>query len=232
MPLDSDVATLARLIAEPARAEMCLALLGGEALTAGELARIAGVAPSTAAEHLARLVAGGLLAVTPQGRHRYFRLADRQAGELLEYLCTLAPPRPVRSLGEDRRRHHLRAARTCYDHLAGALGVAFADSLVDQGVLVDDHGSLHPTPLTSEFFGERGVALPVAAGTRRPLVRSCLDWTERRRHLAGALGAALLDHLLSVGALSRRRETRAVAVGEAGASYLAGTWGVTVPTAV
>jgi DNA-binding transcriptional ArsR family regulator len=226
MPIDVDLSSLSRLLGEPARAEMCVALLGGQALSAGELARTAGVAPSTASEHLSLLVGGGLLSVVTQGRHRYYRLEDPEVGELVEYLSSRTAPMPVRTLSEDRRRAQLRVARTCYDHLAGVVAVSLADAFVDAAALIDDHGDLHPTPSAEEFFAQRGVDLAATKGSKRPLVRSCLDWTERRPHVAGRLGAALLKHLLDNGGVTRRSGTRAVRLNPAGNAYLSDAFGI------
>jgi DNA-binding transcriptional ArsR family regulator len=229
MPMGTDLSSLSRLLGEPARAEMCVALLGGQALSAGELARAAGVAPSTASEHLSLLVEGGLLAAITQGRHRYYRLAGPEVGELVEYLSSRTAPLPARSLSEDRRRAQLRVARTCYDHLAGVVAVSLAEVIVGAGALADDDGAFHPTPSTEEFFAERGIGLEATNGNRRPLVRSCLDWTERRPHVAGRLGAALLQHLLDKRAISGRPGTRAVRLNSAGSTYLSDAFGLDVP---
>jgi DNA-binding transcriptional ArsR family regulator len=224
----ADVSSLSRLLGEPARAEMCVALLGGQALSAGELARVAGVAASTASEHLSLLLAAGLLSVMTQGRHRYYRLAGPEVAELVEYLTSSTAPLPVRSLSEDRRRAQLRAARTCYDHLAGVVAVSLTEVFVGADALADDHGTLHPTPTTEPFFAERGIELVATNGNKRPLVRSCLDWTERRPHVAGRLGAALLQHLLDTGAFARTPGTRAVRMNGAANAYLSDVFGIDI----
>jgi DNA-binding transcriptional ArsR family regulator len=217
---------LARLLAEPARAEICAALLGGEALSAGELARSSGIAPSTTSEHLSRMASAGLVTVVPQGRHRYYRLASPEVAELVEYLVSGAAPRRVRSLSEERRQAHLKVARTCYDHLAGVVAVQLAEALVDAGAVGNDEGALHATEYTVSFLADRGVNLTEARERRRPLVRGCLDWTERRPHLAGRSGAAILQHLLDTGAMRRKNGTRAVHLTETGMSYLEETFGL------
>jgi hypothetical protein len=205
---------------------MCAALLGGDALSAGELARAAAVAPSTATGHLAQMVSGGRVSVASQGRHRYYRLANAEVAELVERLVNPINPRPVRSLSEERRRHHLRLARTCYDHLAGAVAVHLAEALVDMRVLVNDADTFYPTGRTQSFFAELGIDLTSSHASRRPLVRSCLDWTERRPHLAGRLGAALLDHLVSAHAVTRQPGARAVKITAQGRIYLTETFGI------
>jgi DNA-binding transcriptional ArsR family regulator len=214
-----DLAGLAGLLADDTRAAFCLALLDGRAWTAGELARHAGVAAPTATGHLNLLVAGGLLAQERQGRHRYVRLASAEVATLIENLAALAPPRPAasRSLTTASRDRALARARTCYDHLAGALGVRITEAMTRRGLLDLDRG-LALTADGADWFAALGVCLPPAA--RRPLVRSCLDWTERRPHLAGAAGAALCGHAMTSRWITRIGTGRAVAVTDAGRDAL------------
>ncbi|MEU2085076.1 winged helix-turn-helix domain-containing protein [Streptomyces albus] len=214
-----DLAAVAQLLADGTRASFCLALLDGRAWTATELARHAGVAASTATEHLNALVRGNLLVEERQGRHRYVRLADAPVAELVENLAAMAPERsaPPRSLSAAGRRRALAHARTCYDHLAGTLGVAITDAMTERGLLDWEHG-LRLTGAGEGWLTELGVTVP--AGTRRPAVRSCLDWTERRPHLAGAVGAALCGHALGSGWILRIGTTRAVTVTPEGRQVL------------
>jgi DNA-binding transcriptional ArsR family regulator len=214
-----DLAGLAGLLADGTRASFCLALLDGRAWTAAELARQAGVAPPTATGHLNQLVAGGLLAEERQGRHRYVRLASADVAELIETLAAMAPPRQgaPRSLTTASRNKALARARTCYDHLAGTLGVRITDAMSQRGLLNLDHG-LALTGDGARWFAALGIELPAA--TRRPLVRSCLDWTERRPHLAGAVGAALCGHAMSLRWITRIGTGRAVTLTEAGRDAL------------
>ncbi|MEV6804247.1 helix-turn-helix domain-containing protein [Streptomyces sp. NPDC051132] len=210
-----DLAALAGLLADGTRASFCLALLDGRAWTATELARHAGVAASTATEHLNLLVGGGLLAQERQGRHRYVRLADPETARLIETLASMAPRRvtPPCSLPAVNRSRALARARTCYDHLAGALGVAITEAMTDRGLLDWEQG---PT-LTGDgvaWLADLGIVLPPA--TRRPPVRSCLDWTERRPHMAGAVGAAMCRHAFGSGWITRIGTSRAVALTEIG----------------
>lgn len=206
-----DLAAVAGLLADGTRAAFCLALLDGRAWTASELARHAGVAPSTATSHLNMLVGGGILAEERQGRHRYVRVADRRVIELIESLAALAPQRvaPPRSLSASGRQQALARARLCYDHLAGAVALAITDAMVGRGLL-----ELGPDPrLTgagAAWLAEVGITVP--SNSRRPLVRACLDWTERRPHLAGAVGAALCGHALTAGWVTRIGTTRALAI--------------------
>ncbi len=222
------LAGVAGLLADRTRATVCLALMDGRAWTAAELARTAGVARSTATEHLNQLVSGGLLTEVRQGRHRYLRLAD-DAAELVERLAAAAPPgdaAPVRSLTTAHRRRALAAARTCYDHLAGTLGVAVTDAMTARGLLSWDRG------LTLTDDGDRWLAALVGASppaSRRPLVRSCLDWTERRPHLGGATGAALCSHAVEAGWVVRSRQSRALRITEVGRSQLRDHLGLELP---
>jgi DNA-binding transcriptional ArsR family regulator len=213
------LAETAQLFADRTRAAFCEALLDGRAWTAGELARHAGVQASTASEQLSRLVAGGVLVEERQGRHRYVRLAGPEVAALVESLAGYDPdtPRP-RTLRDAGRIGAEAQARTCYDHLAGRLGVAVADAMTARGLVADDSG-LAVTPAGRTWLaGELGWERP--PGSRRPLVRACLDWTERRPHLAGALGAAVCAAALERGWVRRVGTGRAVKVTPAGARAL------------
>lgn len=221
----ADLAAVAGLLADSTRAAFCLALLDKRAWTAGELARHAGVAASTATEHLHLLVAGGLLAEERQGRHRYVRLAGDETADLIERLALLAPARtpPPRTLSAASRNRALARGRTCYDHFAGTLGVSIADAMTDRGLISWDSG-LAVTGPGERWLAELGIELP--RGTRRPPVRSCLDWTERRPHLAGALGAALCAHAFDAGWVRRIGTGRAVILTPAGSGALASALGL------
>jgi len=216
-------AEIANLAGEPARAAMLTTLMDGRALTASELARCAGVTPQTASGHLLRLASAGLLAVEQQGRHRYHRLASREVASVLEGIMQVAgsqvvggaAPRIVRTGPRDDA---LRAARTCYDHLAGRLGVAIADSLVARGYVRLDQDAGTLTEAGAAHLGEV-VGLesaregPRSARSRnRPFCRPCLDWSERRAHLAGVVGAAICAHALAHGWVRRLDGSRALRV--------------------
>jgi DNA-binding transcriptional ArsR family regulator len=204
------VAGVAAMVGDPARANMLLALSDGRSLPAGELAHAARVSAATASGHLARLVGAGLLSVTPQGRHRYYRIASAGVAALLEQMMAVAAEAPQRRRVPSRADAALREARTCYDHLAGRLGVALADSLAASGrvVLTEDGGEVTPDGLT--FLADLGV--DVARPRTRPFCRPCLDWSERRPHLAGHVGAALCRRCLDLGWIARQRDSRAVTV--------------------
>jgi DNA-binding transcriptional ArsR family regulator len=206
-----ELAEVAAVLAEPSRATMCLALLDGRAWTVGELARAAGIGRSTASEHVARLYTAGFVVSVRQGRHRYVRLAGVRVAELIEQLAQHAGHRPVRGLRESLRARRLAFARTCYDHLAGVVGVALRDGMLATG-LVDDSAGLSLTGHGHEVLTALGVVVPSPG--RRPLVRDCLDWTERRAHFGGALPAAVLDRAMEAGWVSRLPH-RAVEIGQA-----------------
>jgi DNA-binding transcriptional ArsR family regulator len=219
-PVEVDLAAAARLIGEPARAAMLNALVAGPALTAGELSRIARVSAATASEHLARLLAGGLVSVVAAGRHRYYRLSGPDVAYALEALALVSPPHPVQSLRQSRSAAALATARTCYDHLAGRAGVAVHDALVERGALSTGGDGYTLTPAGAKLLGDLGVDVVAARVARRAYARPCLDFTERRPHLAGAIGAALCERLLSDGWFVRRavgdRGLRVTARGRAG----------------
>jgi len=223
------LAETAAALGDPARLGMLSALMDGRALTAGELAAVAGVAPTTASGHLARLVAAGLLAVERQGRHRYHRLASPEVARVLEGLMALSAAReagmPRAAPRTGPRDVALREARTCYDHLAGRLAVGMAEAMVARGQieLSADGGAL--TEAGGRFLEDLGVR--VAAGRGRPFCRPCLDWSERRPHLAGALGAALCRRCLDLGWMRRVPGSRAMTVTPAGRLGLRDRFGLT-----
>ena len=206
-----DIAGIAALIGDQARARLLMALMAGQALTATELTAVVGLTKQTVSGHLAKLIDARLLSVESQGRHRYFRLADREVARLLENLMgvalRLAPREPLRF---GPREPALREARVCYDHLAGDLAVKLFASLeqrcfarpLSQGLRLHSRGA--------RFLREFGIDVEALAEQRRPLCRACLDWSERRHHLAGALGAALLDRFFDLGWARRVKQSRAV----------------------
>ncbi|MEU8136818.1 ArsR/SmtB family transcription factor [Streptodolium elevatio] len=223
----SRLSALTALLADETRATMCLALLDGRAWTGGELARHAGVAPSTASEHLSQLVAGGLLAEERQGRHRYLRIADPATAQLIEDLAAFAGP-PAGTASSLRARSAstaLARARTCYDHLAGRLGIAITDALTKRGLLAQETG-FALTDQGLRWFAELGVDLAGAPRGRRPLARPCLDWTERRPHLSGISGAALCAHAFQAGWCTRIGTQRALAVTDLGLRELRARLGI------
>lgn len=215
---DTDLAAVGALIGDPSRARMLDALMGGRALAAGELAQVAGVSASTASEHLARLRAGGLVEVVSQGRHRYHRIAGPEVGAALEALSRVAPRLPVVSLRQSGHARALGHARTCYDHLAGVCGVALHDALLAERWLTPAYDV---TPAGTAALAGWGVDVDAARARRRTFARPCLDWTERRPHLAGALGASITDALVERGWFVRRsRDSRALRLTDLGRTGL------------
>jgi DNA-binding transcriptional ArsR family regulator len=221
MPMDANVAIPAALIADPARAAILMALMDGRAQPAGALAYAANLSPQAASNHLAKLLDGGMVTVESTGRHRYYRLAGSEVAAVLEALQSMAPR--VRPLDEPRSPEalRLRAARSCYDHLAGRLGVAVAQAMEARGLL-----SFAANAPTAKFcdlteagrywFAELGIDVAAIRASRKPQARRCLDWTERRHHLAGPLGTALLARMVELGWIARAPGTRAVTVTAAG----------------
>jgi len=226
-------AEIAALAGDPARVGMLHALMDGRALTATELARAAGVTPQTASGHLARMTAGGLLAVEKQGRHRYFRLATPAVARMIESIMHVAAEikRPGRPLVVGPRDAALRRARTCYDHLAGRLGVSLTDAMNEKGLieLTGDGGAVTDTGVA--FLKNLGMDLTAILARRtsrtgRVLCRPCLDWSERRPHLAGAVGAALCEHSIGSGWVRRLPDTRAVRLTPKGEQVFRDRFGV------
>ena len=206
---------IAAALADRTRARMLEELLGGTPLPAGALAARVGVAPSTVSGHLAKLEQAGLITIEANGRRREARLAGPEVADALEALARIAPgnERPV-GLKQVNGGAALREARSCYDHLAGRAGVALADDLLERGALIERDGNFAVPPGAHAHYIERFGVDPGALHTRRPLARACVDWTERRPHLAGALGAALLSAMLDQGWLKRRPDGRALNVTE------------------
>jgi DNA-binding transcriptional ArsR family regulator len=218
---DPGIAEVAALIGEPARAAMLCALLEGAELAAGELAAHARLAASAASAHLSKLTAGGLIVARTAGRQRLFRLAGADVARAVEALLVIAPPVKVVALAQSHVAHDLRAARSCYDHLAGRLGVAVTEALVARGsIAAAAGGEYRLTAPGAAFLQSAGVDVAAAREARRHFARQCLDWSERRPHLAGALGAALRAAFLARGWIVRKTPSRALRVTPAGREWL------------
>jgi DNA-binding transcriptional ArsR family regulator len=203
-----DIARIASLVGDPARANMLNALMGGTALTASELALEAGVSLPTASSHLGKLMEGGLLTVASQGRHRYYGLAGPQVAGMIEAITGVAEAVGPKRVRPGPRDGAMRVARVCYDHLAGEQAVAMLDRLVDKTVLVRDDKEIRLGPAAASHFAAIGI--DVYTKPRRPVCRACLDWSVRRSHLAGTLGAAILDKILAEKWARREKDSRAV----------------------
>jgi DNA-binding transcriptional ArsR family regulator len=241
---DTDLSVIGAALADRGRCKILLALADGRALPASVLADEAGVSAATASQHLRRLCEAGLLTVGRAGRFRYYRLAGEEVGRLIEHVARLAPRQQIRSLREGTRAHAIRLARCCYNHVAGRLGVALTDSLIDHGYLTGSDRTTSVNrralgPVTREVLEEAtyqltrpgrsalaglGVELPTADG-----VRCCVDWTEQRHHVAGPLGRGLLDALVANGWIRRAERSRALLLTEQGKSALQRHFDLTWP---
>ncbi|HEX7927037.1 MAG TPA: helix-turn-helix transcriptional regulator [bacterium] len=224
----SVIAEIAALVGDPARAEMLSALLDGRPLAAGDLALAAGVTPQTASSHLAKLTQMGLLSVIQNGRHRYFRLASPTVVEMLEGIAAVALERRPRRRPLTSETQALDAARVCYDHLAGRLSIDLTDFFTKRRYIVADDKTAEITPAGARFLTEFGIDVPALGGRRRKPCRLCLDWTERRPHLAGTMGAALTERCFHLGWLERMKRSSAVVVTKPGKRGFMRTFGIDV----
>jgi DNA-binding transcriptional ArsR family regulator len=223
------ISTVASLMGHPTRAAMLAALVGGASLPAGQLAQLAYVTPSTASEHLARLVEGGLLTVVSSGRHRYYRLRDASVAQALEAVSAVGAPPAVRR-GTSGPSPEMRLARSCYDHLAGTLGVGLTDAMLRQGTLIPGDRTFELTPPGAARLAALGVDVAQAQSRKRRFSPTCLDWTERRLHLAGALGAAILQRFVDSRWVARRAEGRSLRITVAGQRLLQREFDLDLPT--
>jgi DNA-binding transcriptional ArsR family regulator len=224
---EPDVAFVASLLSEPSRAAMCLALMDGRIAPAGELARRAGISAQTASDHLAKLIGGGIVEVEHRGRWRYYRLATEEVARAVEALACVAPPvRKTRPGTEERAQQELYAARTCYRHLAGQLGVALADALLRQEwiVVAGDHYAI--TPGGAVRLRALGIDLPALRRGHHVAARKCLDWRERRPHVAGPLGMAIAELAFTSDWIRRQKGTRSVLLTPFGRAELKQLFGV------
>lgn len=221
-----NIVGIAALIGDHVRAEILTALMTGQALTATELTQVAGVTKQTVSAHLAKLLEAQLLAVEVQGRHRYYRLADRDVAHLLESLMGVAYRVGAVRVRSSPREPALRKARVCYDHLAGELGVLVFDGLEQRRYLRTGSGGPELTGPGRRFCDDFGIDLQALERERRPLCRTCLDWSVRRHHLAGSVGAALLGRCIDLGWARRARDSRVVSFSAAGESALRARFGI------
>jgi DNA-binding transcriptional ArsR family regulator len=239
-PYDADFAPAASLIVDPTRAAILRALLPGRSLAAGELARLAGVSAATASFHLAKLLEGGVVVVAAQGRHRYYHLAGHEVAAALEALGLISPSLPVRTLRQSREAVALAEARTCYDHLAGRAGVELLDAMLRHGLLEEGPArrtdSCDSTESRFEVTGAGagtlssfGLDVGAIRRSRRRFAGTCIDWTQRRGHLNGALAAANTSRRFEVGWIERGQRIRSVRITAAGADGLAATFGLRLP---
>ena len=220
MEPDADLAAVASLIADRNRAHMLTTLLSGRPQSGSALAEAAGISRSLASAHLKKLVAGGLVRAERSGRQQLYSIAGQPVADALEILTLFAKPLPARSLGGSARMRSLRWARMCYDHLAGVVGVAVTEELLARNAIRSEDGSFVLGPGGPDVFSELGIGVADLRRQRRPLLRPCTDWTERRDHLAGGMGAALAGALLLRGWIRPREGSRIVTVPPAGVTGL------------
>jgi len=220
------IVRIAALVGDHARADVLTALMTDRALTATELAAIAGVTKQTISGHLAKLLDAGLVAVDAQGRHRYYRLADRDVAQLLESLMGVAFRTGAVRLRSSPREPALRRARVCYDHLAGEMGVLLFEGLLRRRALAAARSVVTVTPRGRELLRDLGIDTAAVAARRRTFCRPCLDWSERRYHLAGALGAAMLERFVALRWATRDAQSRVVTFSKAGEKALGELAGV------
>jgi DNA-binding transcriptional ArsR family regulator len=226
MNSETDLAWIAAVVGEPARARMLLVLMDRRARTAKELAFLARIAAPTASAHLSKLLECKLVTVEPQGRHRYYRLTSPLVGAMIEAMAGVAGEAALPARRRAQADETLATARTCYDHLAGRLAVAVADVLQDRGDIVFADGVGEVTPGGRRFFADLGIDLEGFGASRRIFCKPCLDWTERRHHLAGAVGAALCEHCVTRGWLQRTRDSRALTITPEGRTAFADVFGI------
>jgi DNA-binding transcriptional ArsR family regulator len=228
MTEDVRIAEVAALVGDPARANILAALMGGRALTAGELVHVTRVSPQTTSGHLGKLTEGRLIARVKQGRHRYYRITRPQVAEMLESIMAVAVDAPPRYRPPSKLDEAMRVARTCYDHFSGKLGVGITDPLCALGhvTLSDEGGELSERGVA--FFEKFGVDLAAARNRRRIFCRPCLDWTERRPHLGGAVGAVLAKRCFDLKWLQRMPESRALIVTPTGRRGLSEAFGLSL----
>jgi DNA-binding transcriptional ArsR family regulator len=220
------IAEMAALVGDPARATMVAALVDGGTLTATELAAAARITPQTASGHLAKLTEAGVLSVARNGRHRHFRLASPAVADMIDGIVAVALSKRPRYLPLSRPARALGAARICYDHLAGRLSVDLTDALVARRYVVLDDTTAEITPAGARFLTRLGIGLPRGRETRRRISRLCLDWTERRPHIAGALGAAITKRCFDLGWIQRTKRSHAVIVTPSGRRGFRKTFGL------
>ncbi|MDX8366739.1 ArsR/SmtB family transcription factor [Cytobacillus sp. IB215665] len=211
-----DLAKVASLVSENSRAAILTVLLDGRFHPASELAYMAQIKPQTASFHLTKMVDANLITMEKHGRHRYYSIRNQEVAQVMESLLSIAPRTEIRSLKQASEDKAVRFARTCYDHLAGSLGIQLTDSLVKSGILCNNTTEFEVTDKGEEFFASLQINLQEVKNKRRAFAHKCLDWSERRHHLAGALGNALLERILELNWIQRSPNSRAITITTAG----------------
>jgi len=223
-----NISYIAKLIAEPTRAIILDCLMSGQALPASELAYMAKVSHPTISSHLAKLVEGNLLVMEQHGRHRYYRLTSKEVAEVIEKLGTIAPPVEIRSLRQSSQLKQVRFGRTCYDHLAGELGVKITEALIEKEIVYLEDGLYAVTKKGKEWFLQFGINIEEANTKRRVFAKPCLDWSERRYHISGWLGSAIATRFFDNGWITRAEKNRAVQLTPKGINALKNHFGITI----
>ena len=223
-----NISYIAKLIAEPTRAIILDCLMSGQALPASELAYMAKVSHPTISSHLAKLVEGNLLVMEQHGRHRYYRLTSKEVAEVIEKLGTIAPPVEIRSLRQSSQLKQVRFGRTCYDHLAGELGVKITEALIEKEIVYLEDGLYTVTKKGKEWFLQFGINIEEANTKRRIFAKPCLDWSERRYHISGWLGSAIATRFFDNGWITRAEKNRAVQLTPKGINALENHFGITI----
>lgn len=231
MPYEPNITRIAMLIGDTARARMMIALMGGKALTATELATEADITAQTASSHLSKLVDRRLVTVQKQGRHKYFQLSGHDVAELLETLLNVSAKFEHSLVATGPGDPELRKSRICYDHLAGEIGVRLLDALKSNALVTESDNHILLTAVGRELFAERGADLKALEKKRRPLCKNCLDWSERRNHLAGALGQWMLNDILNKGWAKKDPDTRVIRFSDSGLKGLRQAYGLGGDTA-
>ncbi|NQD67432.1 winged helix-turn-helix transcriptional regulator [Bacillus haikouensis] len=228
MNTSPNIASVAALISEPSRAAILTALLDGRLHPAGSLAYIAGISPQTTSFHLKKMVEADVIKVDKQGRHRYYGLKSHEVASVLETFLTIAPKIEMKSFKQVTRDKAVRYARTCYDHLAGSLGIKITDSLIRSGCIEEHEDTFVLTIQGEELFASLTIDLDAVVKKRRTYIHKCLDWSERRHHISGALGNALLEKFLELKWIRRVPDTRAIKITEVGKKELESVFRITV----
>lgn len=214
--VESNLSQVARLVSDPTRAAMVTTLLDGRYHPATELASAGGIKPQTASFHLVKMLESQMIIVERHGRHRYYRLASPKIAEVLESFLSIAPPVKINSFRQSGENNALREARTCYDHIAGKLGIQLIESMLNNKILVEGEKEFEVTPLGHGFFRDFGIDMDDVRSKRRAFARKCLDWSERKHHLAGSLGNAVFERFMELNWIDRMPKTRAIRVTEEG----------------
>ena len=226
--MENQFKQIASLIGDPTRAIIMWTLLDGKAFTATELANAAHTSPQNISMHLAKLVQADLLSVESQGRHRYYRFSRKEIAYAIEAMANLLPPAAVKPDLHKQSHSAIQQCRTCYDHLAGKVGVALTDSLLEQQLIIDKKNIFDLTSKGEKWFSDFGIDVDALKQQRRSFLRPCLDWTERRNHIAGSLAAALLDKMLLADWIRRTANSRAIVVTSKGQKELYAHFKLTV----